>query len=208
MPLLDKLQYLRLMGDGPATKVTPTAYEVDRVLAYAADVFSDLELKSRNLNAADVAAVYRRGDRTFCHVKAFPRKMPDTFVIAVTEDETILGHILIDLAAEYSEPYLDCPSFGFSGVPDATDIEQLIPGIRPTDDNPFAILSTSDGTYMQTLRTEDGYVLEHQLVNTSSHYETPEPASADEVVAAMVAYAFGENEDWLEAFAWRRQVLE
>lgn len=110
-------------------------------------------------------------------------------------------------AAEYSEPYLDCPSFGFADVPDAKDIQRLIPQIHPDDDNPFAILSVGEGTFMQTLWTDDGFILEHQLVNTSSHYEIPELASADQVVSAMVPYAFGKNEEWLESFAWRRQEL-
>jgi hypothetical protein len=133
--------------------------------------------------------------------------MPETFVIIMREGSgEITGHILIDLAAEYSQPFLECPSFDFEAAPTPEDIQRMIPQIGPDDDNPFAILTRGEGTYMQTLRTEEGYVLEHQLVNTSSHYEIPAPASAEQVVAAMLSYAFGENE-WLESFAWRPQEL-
>ena len=208
MQLLDKLQYLRLMGPDSGEEHAPTAEAIDRVLIYATDVFPHLQLKQRKLKANDVVAVFQYGDRTFFHVKAFPRKMEDTFVIVVTSVDGFHGHILIDLAAEYSQAYLDCPSLGFADVADATDIERLIPQIHPRDDNPFAILSVGEGTFMQTLRTDDGFILEHQLVNTSSHYEIPELASGDQVVSAMVSYAFGRNEEWLESFAWQRQQLE
>ena len=69
------------------------------------------------------------------------------------------------------------------------------------------MLILGDGTFMQTLKTDDGFVLEHQLVNTACHYEIPEFATADQVVAAIVSYAFGNNE-WLESFAWQLQQLE
>jgi hypothetical protein len=169
-----------------------------------------LELKVRRLAAKDLAAAYHHGAGgcALFHVKAFPRKMPDTFVIVAADPDgrNAKGHILIDLAADYSQPFLECPAFDFEAVPTPDDIRSLVPAIEPDDDNPFAILSRGEGTYMQTLRMPDGFVLEHQLVNTSSHYEIPDYATAEEVVEAMVSYAFGNNE-WLEMFDWRRQVL-
>lgn len=113
----------------------------------------------------------------------------------------------MDLLAEQADPFLNCPSAGFLAVPRPNDIASRLSQITPDDDNPFAILSTGDGTYIQTYCTDDGYVLEHQLVNTSSHYETPELVSLEEVVNAFRSYAFGNNE-WLKEFDWRRQNLE
>jgi hypothetical protein len=170
-----------------------------------------LDLKARKLAAKDLAAAYRHGATgcTCFHVKAFPRRAPDTVVIVVADPDgrNAQGHILIDLAADYSQPFFECPSFDFEDVPTTNDIRSLIPAINPDDDNPFAILTLSDGTYMQTLRMPEGFVLEHQLVNTSSHYEIPDVATAGEVVKAMESYAFGNNE-WLEMFDWRRQKLK
>ena len=206
MQLLDKLQYLRMMGD-PAEKISPTTDALVSVLDYASRVWPKLDLKKRKLKTSDIAVVYQHGDRTFNHIKAFPRKMQDTFVIVVTNQNDIEGHILIDLAAEYSQPFLDCPSSDFEGLPTPDDLKSLIPQIPPDDDNPFAILILGEGTFMQTLSTDEGFLLEHQLVNTSCHYEIPEFASADHVVNAMVSYAFGKNE-WLESFDWELQELE
>lgn len=207
MQLLDKLQYLQMMVEGPQ-QVDPAEDQVERVLEYATGIWPALELRARKLKVSDIISVYQHGDRQFFHVKVFPRKSPDTQVIVITDAAGgFEGHILIDLAAEYAEPFLECPSADFEGLPQPADIEALIPSIDPDEDNPFAVLSVGDGTYLQTYRTAEGFLLEHQLVNTSSHYEIPDCASAVQVVSAMISYAFGNNE-WLSAFDWRRQSLD
>lgn len=208
MTLLSKREYLRAFT-GDAHDETPSAVTTRRVLEYATGVWPGLALKNRKLKEADLVTSYRTDETTFFHVRAFPRKNKDTFVIIVGDATAtdISGHILIDLLAEYAGRFLNCPSCEFSGVPTPDDIESLIPQITPDDPNPFAILETGDGTFMQTLCTDDGYVLEHQLVNTSSHYETPDLVSLVDVINAMKSYAFGNNE-WLDAFDWRRQVLD
>jgi hypothetical protein len=207
--LLSKLQYLRLLG-GQTEELSPAPDAMDRILHYAAGIWEELDLKKRKLAANDLAAAYQHGaGGCACfHVKAFPRRAPDTYVIVAADPDgrNVQGHILIDLAAENSQPFFECPSFDFEGEPTVDDIRSLIPAIHPDDDNPFAVLTRMDGTYMQTLRTPEGFVLEHQLVNTTSHYEIPDLATAGEVVKAMESYAFGKHE-WLEMFDWRQQIL-
>jgi hypothetical protein len=83
----------------------------------------------------------------------------------------------------------------------------VITGIDPDEDNPFAVLGIAEGgTYIQTYRETDGFVLEYQLVNTSSHYRVDELLSAEQVVDAMISYSFGKDE-WLEALDWQRLNL-
>lgn len=205
MQLLNKLQYLRLMSE-PFEEVTPSPEAAARVLEYSTTVWTGLELKKRKLETTDIAVVFQHGERSFFHIKAFPRKMKDTFLIVVTHSDGIDGHILIDIAAEYSNPFLDCPSTGFRGIPTPDDIKSMIAQIHPDDDSPFAILMLGDGTYMQTYRTHDGFHLEHQLVNGAGHYEISGLATADQVVDAFVSYAFGKNE-WLDVFTWQLQQL-
>lgn len=205
MKLLNKLQYLKLLS-GKGEKTRPDETAVNEVLAYASTVFPDMQLKLRVLKARDIAVVYRFGKRLLFHVKAYARKAPDTFLVVIKGAKQIEGHILIDLAAEYSQPFLKCVATGYEGVPDKLTLEKQIRMIEPDMDNPFAILLTGDGTYLQTFRDADGFILEYQLVNTSSHYETPKYASKDDVVEAMLSYAFGKNE-WLETFKWRRLIL-
>ncbi len=210
MQQLDKHEYLQLLGDpAEAFEVTPDA--AGRVVRYANQVWPTLKLQPRKLTRKDLAHAYRHGAHEKClfHVRAYPRRMPETFVIIVgdAQAQNLAGHLLIDLSAETSPPWLDCPSFEFKGTPNHENLERFLRGIHPDDDNPFAVLKRGDGTYMQTYRIEDGYVLEHQLVNTSSHYGVSKPVSADEVVAAMLSYAFGDNE-WVNMFAWPRQKLD
>ncbi len=206
MKLLNKLQYLKLLSR-TGEEIQPDDSMVSNVLAYATRVFPEMQLKSRMLKRSDISAVYRFGRRILCHVKVYARKAPDTFLIVIVRAGKIDGHILIDLAAEYSKPVLNCVATGYLGVPDRNELEKQIRGIDPDMDNPFAILSTGEGTYLQTFREADGFILEYQLVNTSSHYETVKLVSEDEVVAAMLSYAFGRNE-WLEDFKWRRLILD
>lgn len=206
MKLLDKRQYLKLLS-GTGVQHQPDETTVRDVLAYAAQVFPEMQLKPRPLKGSDIAAVYRFGRRLLCHVKVYARKAPDTFLIVVVRSGRIEGHILIDLAAEYSKPVLNCVATGYHGVPDKDELERQIREIDPDMDNPFAILTTGDGTYLQTFCEADGFILEYQLVNISSHYEITRRASEDDVVAAMLSYAFGRNE-WLDAFKWRRLILD
>lgn len=205
MKLLNKRQYLKLLSDA-SEQITPEGAVIETVLDYAGSVFPTVGLTARKLKPSDVRYTFRNGKRQLCHVRAFPRKSPDTFLIVVFGPKKIEGHILIDLAAEYSAPYLDCVATGYKGTPDRKTLENQIRSIDPNQPNPFAILNTGEGTYMQTYREEKGFILEYQLVNTSSHYEIPKRATEDQVVAAMLSYAFGKYE-WLDAFSWRRQEL-
>lgn len=206
MPLLNLAQYLTCLKPG-AEKLTPSADESAAVLDYAAEVWESLQLSPRKLKPADIAVVYRHGDQSLYHVKAFPRKMPNTFVIVIADKKGKLNrHILIDLQAMYNEATLECPELRFNKSPTPEDIERIIGGLQPEMDNPFAILATGDGTYLQTYRDPKGFVLEYQLVNTSSHYEIPKLTTAAKVIEAFVSYNAGDNQ-WLEMFSWRKLAL-
>ena len=111
------------------------------------------------------------------------------------------------MRAEYSPPFLDCPSCDYADIIEQEQLAPMISSIHEDDDNPFAILSIGDGTFIQTYRTEDGFALEHQLVTTECHYEVPELLSEKQVIAAMDSYAFGKLE-WLEAHNWQLQDLD
>lgn len=209
MALLNKLQYKQILSSGAAQKRTASDAQIDRVLKYASKLFPKLELKARNLTPKDVSVVYQFGEHSLFHVRAFPRKQPDTFLIIVTDEkDKPTDHILFDIAAEYAEKHLDAPQFGFLESATKEDIRRVITGIDPDLDNPFAILGiTEGGTYIQTYRETDGFMLEYQLVNTSSHYSVDKLLSAEQVVDAMNSYSFGQDE-WLEAFEWQHARLD
>lgn len=207
MPLLNKLHYLQLL-QGQSKKVDPSADVQKGVLKYASKVWPSLDLKTRTLTTADIAMTYEFAGRSFVHVRAFPKKRPDTFVIVVTDKAGVPGdHILFDIAAEYGAMKFECPQSDFDGEPTREDIERMIPAIDAEADNPYAILESGDGTYLQTFRSDEGFELEYQLVNTSNHYSISKPTTGKKVAQAMISYAFGKNE-WLEMFEWKRQKLE
>ena len=206
MPLLDKLTYLRLMTVG-AHKIQPTEVESSAVLRSVEALLQGLGLKPRTLKPADIVVVYQHGANRFFHLKAFPRRQPNTFVIFIVRpDAQPEGHILLDLVAEYAAARLDAPSADWDDRATAEAIESAIHHIAPDDDNPFAILSMADGTFLQTLCTDDGFLLEYQLVNTANHYKATRTLTASEVVAAMKSSAFG-KEEWMESVTWQHEHL-
>ncbi len=209
MGLLNKLQYKQLLSAGASQKRTATDAQWQQVLNYAAKQFPKLQLTPRNLTNKDASVVYQFGQKSLFHVRAFPRKLPDTFVIVVTDDkDKPTDHILIDLAAEYGENQLEGPQFGLIESATAEDIRRVITGIDPDEDDPYAVLGSADGgTYIQTYQEPSGYILEYQLVNTSSHYKVRKRLSTQAVIDAMISYAFGKDE-WLETLDWRRIELD
>ncbi len=172
-------------------------------LAYAAGVWSSLRLEPRELGVDDVTAVFQHAHRTFVHVRAFEEGFQNTFVVIISDADGVEGHILIDLQAEYADPILDCPSQDYHRITTASDIRKLIPQIDARGANPFAVLELGRGTYMQVYRTLDGFEVEHQMVNLSSHYKALGFATAQETAEAMASYASGDH-GWLEAFMWER----
>lgn len=209
MALLNKLQFKQLLSAGKSQKRTATDEQWDRVLKYAAKLFPKLHLDPRNLTHKDASVIYQFGPKSFFHVRAFPRKQPDTFVIVVTNEQDMpTDHILIDIEAEYAENQLEAPQFGLFESPSEKDIRRVISSIDPDEVNPFAVLGTAKGgTYIQTYRETKGFALEYQLVNTSSHYSVRKLLSPEQVIDAMISYSFGKDE-WLEAFKWQRMKLD
>lgn len=204
--LLTLSQYLDLL---PApTEIELTAAELAPALVYASRAWPDLALRPRRLSARDVSDVAQSGDGTrLIHIRAFPRKRPETFVIVACRGKRILGHILFDVLAEYQGIHLDCRQAGIDGEVARQQLAAAIRGIDADADDPFAILSKGDGTYMQTYRKPRGFILEHQLVNTSSHYRARGLVDVKTVVAAMQGYGFGKYDDWLPLARWSRVDL-
>lgn len=91
------------------------------------------------------------------------------------------------------------------GVPvSSLALRAIIPGLAGQE-NPYAILSGSARmTYIQTLWTPTGYVLEYQEGSLGTHFRTVDhDLSAEDVVAAFHSYAAGESA-WRTMFEYRR----
>ncbi len=203
---LEYSQRLQRQNSAPLS-LKPAA--VPRVLAYASHIWAELGLKKRKLKANDLVAYFSDGELFQFHIVAYARKQRDTVVVIIANSlaTTIRGHILIDLAAEGSTPQLDCPSCSFEGELNAEDIEPLLFQLQPDDDNPFAVMTRGPGSFLQTLCTDEGYLLEYQLVNVANHYETTTPLSFFQVVAAFESYYAGDNV-WLKSLEWQKMELE
>ncbi len=201
--LLTKLDYRNLLAGGTPIVATPN-HEV--ALAYARELWPSLEIGKRILSKKDVVLCHKHGDVVLTHVRAYARKQPHVVLVLAETGGELSGHILVDLASDDAEPHLICPSVEHDGATSPEQLSEFLAKISSDEDDPFAILETGDGTYIQTLNTGDGFVLEYQLVSTACHYETPELVSLEEAVAALISFGWG-NHEWLTDFAWQRQDL-
>lgn len=204
--LLDRAAYFELV-DEPGTRVEACADAVPQILAFLEQIWPTLNLKKRRLQDQDIVFVFRHAQRLFYHVRVYPRKQPQTFIIVATNEAGLPSdYILIDLAAEHVVPMFECPTFELEQVANEAMLREFLPKISASDQNPFAILARGEGTFMQTYHSEDGFLLEYQLVNTSSHYQAGTLLKAEQVVEAMVSYLANDNQ-WLTMFAWEKMEL-
>lgn len=68
----------------------------------------------------------------------------------------------------------------------------------------FAILESSEQTYIQTLFTQEGFVLQYQDGNTEHHFESVRGnLTAGEVIEAFGAY-LDRNPAWRFPFEWQQ----
>jgi hypothetical protein len=204
--LLNKLEYLQMLGNAPQV-LSPSVGSSEQAAKHVGQIWSSLKLDKRELTSSDVDRTLANGPRQLFYFRAWRDQLPTAFVIVVTNEGRVEGHILLDLAAEHASAIMDCPSFDFLGKVSDAEIQSMIPRIAADDDNPFAVLTLVEGTYMQTLRTEAGYSLEYQLVNTSSHYQVSSPLTSQQVVTAMISFGFGGSQ-WLTSLDWQLQSLD
>jgi hypothetical protein len=98
----------------------------------------------------------------------------------------------------------------FEGVPASSEtLRTLIPSLAGQED-PFAILTRNaeDMTYMQTLWTPTGYLVEYQEDSLERHFATVrEDLSAEDVIAAFRSYAAGES-GWRTMFEYHHLELD
>ncbi len=205
MKLLTKHECLSLMV-ADTFEITASEEDVRMAIGYANEVWTSVGLQDHELGEMDINNVYKHGSCLFFYFNALLNQQPETFLIVVIEEGNLIGHILMDLAAEYGVPYMICPAQDFQDDISEEQLRDLIPQIDAQVSNPFAILMTGEGTYMQTFREPDGFALEYQLVNTASHYQANGLVSQQQVIDAMVSFGFGNNE-WLESIDWQIQHL-
>lgn len=72
-------------------------------------------------------------------------------------------------------------------------VNKVIRALKSEKIDPFAILSDGDLTYVQTVWTENGFVLEFQEGSTNRHYEVMQYLSAPKVQDIFCRFLNGED---------------
>jgi hypothetical protein len=132
----------------------------------------------------------------------------DCFLILVVPPRQVQadGFLLFDIGAEYRPMRFICPTFELDDIADEATIARCLPQLQGARD-PFAILESRGGTYMQTLARGGGvFDVEHQLVSLASHYRLEGRVTGDVVVGLFLSYAFGRQE-WARQHKWSRVDL-
>jgi hypothetical protein len=199
MRLLQLGELRQLMID-PMVKITLSSHEAETAekaaitalpLVGLTDVSSKdlrLEVAYRSANEHTILVHYNYG-------------VSNTYLIVVLDQDRYLGHILFDIGAEYKQAILSGPHLSQSQEPTKVLIESVVKAL-PNQKDPYVILETGTGTYMQALWTKKGFILEYQMVTTACHYEASSLVTQDQVIAALNSYAFGTYE-WTKNFSWR-----
>jgi hypothetical protein len=115
------------------------------------------------------------------------------------------SYLLFDIGAEYTLAKFICPPFDLEQTADRDTIRKFVPRLQGERD-PFAILESGKGTYMQAYAEDGLFDVEHQMVSLSFHYCLDERVDADTVVRLFLSYAFGKKE-WAHDFTWNKMKL-
>ncbi len=198
MQLLQLHEYLALLDGGTTTQ--PADEEFCRAcLRQAQSLWPQLRLggwEHRDRQVECVARCHATG-MLLVHVSA---DWPNCFLILVVPAgrSQAEAYLLFDIGAEYTEARFICPAFDVDQIADAETIRRYVPKL-PGEKDPFAILETGAGTYLQALAEERVFQVEHQLVSLLTHYRLEQRVDAETVIHLFLSYAFGQKE-WAREF--------
>jgi hypothetical protein len=205
MRLLQLHEYLALL-DGGATPQPADEALSQACLQQAESIWPLLRLGSWTDSDRRIESVARchAGGNRLVHVSA---GRENCFLILVVPPRQVRAeaYLLFDIGAEYKEARFLCPAFGLDRVADEDTIRKYVPRLQGVTD-PFAILETAEGTYIQTYADRGMFDVEHQLVSVSSHYCLGRRVDADTTVKLFLSYAFG-NKEWAREFTWKKMEL-
>ena len=98
-----------------------------------------------------------------------------------------------------------CPAFEKEVIASEKIIAELVPMINGQN-NPFIILQKGEMTYIQTLWTPKGYMLEYQEGTVSEHYMLCTPTTEENAVWALQCY-LNEKLYWKTKFKFKKKYI-
>jgi len=100
---------------------------------------------------------------------------------------------------------IESPTLGLDERASEKTISCAVLDLKGKDD-PFLILSRDSMTYMQTVWTADGFIIEYQDGSISEHYVGDDFLSADTVTVALTGYLNG-NDKWRSICSFHNKGL-
>lgn len=100
---------------------------------------------------------------------------------------------------------IEAPTLDVNCEATAELISDVISRLKGRSD-PFAVLSSSDLSYMRALWTEDGFVLEYQDGSVDRHFESSTYLSAAQIEQAFKEYLRGDS-SWRQRQKFTKKVM-
>jgi hypothetical protein len=88
---------------------------------------------------------------------------------------------------------ISCPTLNIHQEASASVLTDALCSLKGSED-PYLILSKTDMTYMQTVWTENGFILEYQEESIAHHYVASDTLTLDEVTNTFMSYLNGSSQ--------------
>ena len=168
----------------------------------------ELGMTADEIHALDKTHEYVSGDHKFRHGLLWADKL-EAYLIVITDNANgeLIGYSFQDIEGQYHACKLTSPYLEDDYAADAELIDELLELIdsKPGDQNAFAIIE-SGSLYLQTIREEEGFVLEYQAVSTHFHFRVPEFLVLQDVKNAFQSFNLGDDK-WSYCLEWEHYPL-
>ena len=166
---------------------------------------SEIGLSVRELDQLEKTNEYISGNSKYRHSLLWSEDLKAHLIVIIDNiSDTLIGYTLQDIEAQYHPCKMISPYLEGDYAADEKLIVELLEliNIKAGDENAFAVIE-SGGLYMQTLRENDGFLLEYQAVTTDFHFEVLDRLSLEEVKKAFLSFNHGDDK-WSSCLEWKR----
>jgi hypothetical protein len=180
----------------------------DSEIALLAPFLDELGMSSEEINQLDKTHEYVSGNKKFKHSLLWSTDLrAHLIVISDAVCNELIGYTFQDIEGQYQPCKLISPYMEDDYAADAALIDELLELIdtKIGDQNAFAVIEAG-GLYMQTLREEEGFILEYQAVSKNFHFRVPERLSLGDVKNAFQSFNNGDDK-WSSCLEWEHYQI-
>ena len=188
----------------PMKAIEPLS-SIDLDVQLIVPIKDEMGLSSEDINDLKKTHEYISGNDKFRHSLLWSKKLNAHFILIIdNQSNELVGYTCQDIEGQYVPCKIISPYLEDDYEADSQLIDELLELIdsKPGDSNAFAVLE-SGASYIQTVREDDGFLLEYQAVSLDFHFKVPEKLALTDVKNAFQAFNQGDDK-WSYYFEWER----